>query len=153
MTESLPEADAATRAGVLAWMARFAAAVRAVDYRTATPMWHKQVLAFGTHQAILEGFEAFRDRQWDSVWPRTADFTFVDGAARVLASPDGILATAICPFTSTGFHADGTSFPRPGRATLVLMRQGDGWVAVHSHLSLERGVPQDSHGNRPVIAR
>ncbi|NGM23066.1 nuclear transport factor 2 family protein [Roseomonas stagni] len=147
----LPEADEATRAGVLAWMARFAAAVRAVDYRTATPMWHAKVLAFGTHQAVLEGFVNFRDRQWDSVWPRTADFAFVEAAARVLASADAGMAVAIAPFTSTGFHADGTPFPRPGRATLVLMRQGDAWIAVHSHLSLERGVPTESHGNRPVI--
>ncbi len=151
MMDALPEADAGTRDGVLAWMARFAAAVRAVDYRAATPMWHDQVLAFGTHQAVLEGFAQFRDRQWDSVWPRTADFTFVQDAARVLASADASLAIAIAPFTSTGFHADGTPFPRPGRATLVLMRAAQGWIAVHSHLSLERGVPTESHGDRPVI--
>jgi ketosteroid isomerase-like protein len=153
MSDPLPEADAATRAGVLAWMARFAAAVRAVDFRAAAPLWHPNVLAFGTHQAILEGFAAFRDRQWESVWPRTADFAFVEAAARVLASPDAAMAIAIAPFTSTGFDPDGAAFARPGRATLVLMRQGEGWLAVHSHLSLERGVPQDSHGNRPVIAR
>ncbi len=38
MMDTLPEADATTRAGVLEWMARFAAAVRAVDYRAATPL-------------------------------------------------------------------------------------------------------------------
>ena len=153
MDDTLPEADAATREAILGWMARFAAAVRAVDYRAATPMWHPQVLAFGTHQAVLEGFAQFRDRQWDSVWPRTADFAFVADAVRVLASADATMAIAIGPFTSTGFHPDGTPFPRPGRATIVLARQGDAWRAVHSHLSLERGVPQDSHGNRPVSAR
>ena len=36
----------------------------------------------------------------------------------------------------------------------VLARQPDGrWVGVHSHMSLQRGVPQDSHGRRPVKAR
>ncbi len=75
----------------------------------------------------------------------------MESAARVLASADAGMAIAIAPFTSTGFQADGTPFPRPGRATLVLMRQGDGWIAVHSHLSLERGVPAESHGNRPVV--
>ena len=153
MDDTLPEADAATRAAILAWLARFAEAVRQVDYRSATPMWHPKVLAFGTHQAVLEGFEQFRDRQWDSVWPRTADFAFVTEAVRVLASADGGMAIAISPFTSTGFQPDGTTFPRPGRATLVLTRHGESWRAVHSHLSLERGVPQDSHGNRPVGAR
>ena len=35
-----------------------------------------------------------------------------------------------------------------------LARQADGrWLGIHSHMSLRRGVPQDSHGNRPVKAR
>jgi ketosteroid isomerase-like protein len=153
MVPPLPEADAATRAAVLAWAEAFAARVRAVDYRGAYPFWHPDVLAFGTRESVLQGLESFRDRQWDSVWPRTAEFAFAAGAARVLASPDGAMAVLIAPFTSTGFAPDGTAFPRPGRATMVLMRSGEGWVAVHSHLSLERGVPQDSHGNRPVLAR
>jgi len=49
---------------------------------------------------------------------------------------------------------DGTPFDRPGRATIVLARQPDGrWLGVHSHMSLARGVPQDSHGQRAVKAR
>jgi hypothetical protein len=36
----------------------------------------------------------------------------------------------------------------------VLARQPDGrWFGVHSHMSLARGVPQHSHGKRPVKAR
>ena len=72
----------------------------------------------------------------------------------VMASPDALMAVAIAPWSSTGFHQDGTPFDRPGRATIVLARQPDGrWLGVHSHMSLARGVPQDSHGKRPVIAR
>lgn len=155
MDDTLPEADAATRAGVVAWLARFAEAVRQVDYRSATPMWHPKVLAFGTHQAVLEGFEQFRDRQWDSVWPRTSGFRFRLEEARVLASADGTLAVAIAPFESTGYHPDGTPFPRPGRTTLALVPNAEGgeaWVAVHSHMSLARGVPADSHAQRPIKA-
>jgi ketosteroid isomerase-like protein len=45
-------------------------------------------------------------------------------------------------------------FDRPGRATIVLARQPDGrWLGVHSHMSLARGVPQDSHGKRKVKTR
>ena len=40
-----------------------------------------------------------------------------------------------------------------GRATLVFHRQNGAWLGIHSHLSLNRGVPQASHGNRPVKAR
>jgi hypothetical protein len=33
----------------------------------------------------------------------------------------------------------------------MLARQPDGrWLGVHSHMSLARGVPQDSHGKRAV---
>jgi ketosteroid isomerase-like protein len=153
MVPALPEADPATRDAVLDWATRFAACVRSVDYRAAYPFWHPDVLAFGTREAILQGLAPFRDRQWEGVWPRTADFTFATASARVLASPDGGLAVLIAPFTSTGFTPEGQAFPRPGRATVVLMHGPDAWLAVHSHMSLERGVPQDSHGNRPVLAR
>jgi hypothetical protein len=35
----------------------------------------------------------------------------------------------------------------------VLSDQAGGWLCVHSHMSLNRGVPQASHANRPVKAR
>ena len=153
MTTELPEACSAIRAEVLDWLDRFAVCVREVDYKSAYPFWHEQALAFGTHKRILEGLWDWRDRQWDSVWPKTADFRFVAEETRVLASPDGQMAVAVTPWGSTGFNADGTLFDRPGRASIILMKQEANWVGVHSHMSLERGVPQESFGNRPVIAR
>ncbi len=102
----------------------------------------------------MRGLFAWTDSQWDNVWPRTEDFAFDLANTAVLASPDAAMAVAITPWTSTGFHADGTRFERPGRATITLTRQPDGrWIGVHSHMSLARGVPQQSHGNRPVKAR
>lgn len=151
---SLPEASPAIRAEILDWLARFATCVRAVNYRDAYPFWHEQALAFGTHKKVLEGLWDWRDRQWDSVWPKTDGFTFDAEATRVLASPDGQMAIAITPWGSTGYNPDGTPFDRPGRASIILMRGGpEGWVGVHSHMSLARGVPQESFGNRPVLAR
>jgi ketosteroid isomerase-like protein len=47
---------------------------------------------------------------------------------------------------------DGKLFPRPGRATMVFSKDTDGWLCTHSHMSLNRGVPQASHANRPVKA-
>ena len=73
-------------------------------------------------------------------------------SALVLASPDRMMAAVIAPWTSTGYHPDGKAFPRPGRATLVFSRSADGWLCMHSHMSLNRGVPQLSHANRPVKA-
>lgn len=152
----LPEAPPAIAAAIHDWLARFAACVREVDYRSAYPFWHPRIIAFGTVQALVEGLEPFRDRQWESVWPKTSDFAFRLEATRVLASADGSLAVAVAPFTSTGYHPDGTPFDRPGRTTLVLVPnpgEGERWLAVHSHMSLARGVPADSHASRPVKAR
>ena len=97
---------------------------------------------------------AWTERQWDNVWPRTAEFRFDLANTMVMTSPDGAMAVAIAPWTSTGFYEDGMPFDRPGRATIVLARQPDGrWLGVHSHMSLARGVPQDSHGKRTVKTR
>ncbi|TCH96836.1 DUF4440 domain-containing protein [Roseococcus sp. SYP-B2431] len=154
MTPDLPEAPPPIRDAILDWLDRFSATVREVDYRSAYPFWHPRIIAFGTVQALVEGLEPWRDQQWESVWPKTSDFRFPRDAARVLASPDGRMAVAIAPFTSTGYAPDGTPFDRPGRATLILVPGGtEGWLGVHSHMSLRRGVPADSHGNRPVKAR
>lgn len=150
----LPVADATIIAEVHDWLERFAACVRAVDYRSAYPFWHDDIVIFGTFQELVRSRQAWTDTQWDNVWPRTADFRFDLANTAVLASGDGNTAVVVTPWTSTGFHPDGSPFPRPGRATLMLQKQQDGrWLGVHSHMSLGKGVPQDSHGKRPVLAR
>lgn len=150
---ALPEADADTKAWFLDWLERFSACVRAVDYAGARPLFHSQILAFGTHQDVLPDREAWIATQWDNVWPRTDDFRFGLNSTRVLASEDKSMAVVIAPWTSTGFDVDGKPFDRPGRATIVFGRFGGEWLGIHSHLSLNRGVPQSSHGNRPVKSR
>jgi len=149
----LPDADAATRSFMLDWLERFSGHVREVDYAAARALMHPRVLAFGTHRDVIEGVETWIATQWDNVWPRTADFRFDLAATRVLAAGDGSLAVVVAPWSSTGFGSDGKPFDRPGRATLVFHRSSDGWLCVHSHMSLNRGVSQTSHGNRPVKAR
>ncbi len=149
---SLPEADADVRSSLLDWLERFAAHVRAVDFAAARPMWDEEVIVFGTHQDLVQGREAAIANQWRNVWPRTEDFRFDLARTRVLAEAEGSLAVVIAPWTSMGFGPDGTSFPRPGRATLVFQRSGDEWKVVHSHMSLHRGVPQESFADRPIKA-
>lgn len=145
--------NAATEAEIHAWLERFAACVRAVDYAAARPFWHPDVVIFGTHATVLRGVAAWQAAQWDSVWPRTEGFAFRLETTVLLPSADGATVVVVAPWTSTGFHPDGTRFDRPGRATLMLSRGGpEGWQGVHSHMSLNRGVPQDSHGTRPVRA-
>ena len=150
---SLPEADAATKAWFLEWLETFSSHVRAVDYASARPLFHPDILAFGTHQDVLPSLEAWVSTQWDNVWPRTDGFRFNPRETHVLASDDGSLAVVIAPWTSIGYDPDGKPFDRPGRATMVFHKSATGWLGVHSHLSLNRGVPQTSHGDRPVKTR
>ena len=115
----LPEAGPEIRDFFLRWLETFSGFVRDVDYASAKPLFHEDILAFGTHRDVLPSLEAWVNSQWDNVWPRTDDFRF----------------------------------DRPGRATLIFHHQNGKWLGIHSHLSLNRGVPQASHGNRPVKVR
>ena len=147
------EADADTRAFFLNWLETFAGYVREVDYASARPLFHPDVLAFGTHRNVIPGLQAWIDTQWDNVWPKTSDFRFDLAGSHCLVSGDASMAVVIAPWTSTGYHPDGTTFDRPGRATMVFQKTDDTWLCTHSHMSLNRGVPQASHANRPVKAR
>ena len=141
-----------TRDALLAWLERFAGYVRDVDYESARPLFAPDILAFGTHRDVVPDLDAWIRTQWDNVWPRTSDFRFSLDQAQVLVSPDGAMTVAVVPWTSTGYHKDMSPFDRPGRATMVLRKTESGWICTHSHMSLNRGVPQESHANRPVKA-
>jgi len=153
------EAAPALRALFMRWLQTFASYVREVDYAAARPLFHPDVLAFGTHRDVIPGLEAWIATQWDNVWPKTSDFRFDLDGTHVLAAADGSMACVVAPWTSTGYATDGTPFDRPGRATMIFhhggngARGGEGWLCTHSHMSLNRGVPQTSHADRPVKAR
>jgi ketosteroid isomerase-like protein len=147
---ALPEADPAIRDYFVRWLETFSGYVREVDYAAARPLFHPDVLAFGTHRDIISGLATWQTTQWDNVWPKTSDFRFDTNAARILVSSDNTMATVIVPWTSTGYQQNGATFHRPGRATMIFHRHGGAWLCTHSHMSLNRGVPQQSFANRPV---
>ena len=149
----LPNASPALHAHFIAWLDRFSGFVREVDYASAKPLFHPDVLAFGTHRDIIPGLQPWIDTQWDNVWPRTTDFRFDLHGSHVLASADESMVVLVAPWTSTGYQPDGAPFERPGRATMIFSRLDGTWLCTHSHMSLNRGVPQTSHADRPVKAR
>ena len=108
--------------------------VRSVDYARARPLFADDVVAFGTFAAVVEGRARLEHEQWRNVWPNIRDFTFRLDELHALGT--GSWICVIVPWDSIGQRADGDSFSRPGRATLVLSRRGDRWVATHSHFSL-----------------
>ena len=152
----LPEATEAEAHFFKQWLDTFASYVRDVDYASARPLIHPDLLAFGTHRDVISSLDSWVATQWSNVWPKTSDFRFVLDATRILTSADGTMATVVAPWTSTGYHPDGTKFDRPGRATMIFGKydgeDGADWLCIHSHMSLNRGVPQQSHANRPVKA-
>jgi hypothetical protein len=58
------------------------------------------------------------------------------------------MAIGMGVWNSDGFYPNGDRFDRGGRATVGLGRKkiGDPFVATHTHLSLNRGTPDQSYG-------
>jgi ketosteroid isomerase-like protein len=116
------------------WLAALQRCVRALDYEAACALFHPDVQAFGTYATVVDGREALRGEQWQHVWPMIGEFTF--RLAEVRCAGSEALLGVIAPWDSVGRRPDGTTYPRPGRATLILARSAGRWVALHSHFSL-----------------
>jgi ketosteroid isomerase-like protein len=110
------------------------ACVRAVDFDRAHALFAEDVVAFGTYAAVVSGRDRLEHEQWRNVWPRIREFTFRLDELHCLGNAEAICA--VVPWDSSGTAADGTPFPRPGRATLLLVERAGQWVAIHSHFSL-----------------
>jgi ketosteroid isomerase-like protein len=140
----------ADRASVLAWVDAWGEQVAGAKMTEARDRFDPAVSGFGTHSDVLRGLDDLFTNQWSRVWPTIEDFVFHTHDADVLVSGDRCQAVAVLGWGSTGLHADGSTFDRPGRATLVLVRDDidTPWRGIHTHFSLARGVPSVSHGPR-----
>ncbi len=116
------------------WLAALERCVRTIDYGAARPLFATDVLAFGTRANIVSGRDALEHEQWRVVWPTIREFTF--RLAEACCVGDETMLGVIVPWDSLGVDADGTTFSRPGRATLLLIMRDGRWVAIHSHFSL-----------------
>ena len=133
---------------VRAWFAELARCVRAVDFVAARHLFAEDMVAFGTFSDLVVGREAVERQQWRSVWPFIADFRWRLEEVRAFVAADRLSATGLACFDSTGFSRGGERYERPGRATVAFRRAaiGEPWTARHTHMSLFRGVPQQSFG-------
>jgi ketosteroid isomerase-like protein len=116
------------------------ACVQAVDFERGRLLFSEDVVAFGTFATVVEGRERLEREQWRNVWPNIKKFTFRLDELHCLGSDQAICV--IVPWDSVGQSADGKPFSRPGRATLLLVRTGERWVAKHSHFSLAPAPPR-----------
>ncbi|CAH1658225.1 MAG: nuclear transport factor 2 family protein [Chelatococcus sp.] len=147
-TTPAPHAD--DIAAIRDWFARLNIQVNALDFTGARDWVSDDFVAFGTFADFLVGKDDAERNQWRNVWSTIKDFHIRLDEIHGFISPDRLFAVGLAFFDSTGFREDGTPFPRQGRATVSFVRDkvGDAWVANHSHMSLMRGTPSSSHGNR-----
>ncbi|CAN5643455.1 hypothetical protein BH24ACT5_BH24ACT5_06040 [soil metagenome] len=120
------------------WVAAWGAEVAGVDMATARARFSPDVVSFGTHAGMVHGIDALHDQQWSNIWPQISEFEFLLDELSVLASPDGLQAVAVVPWSSMGRNPAGDISDRPGQATVVLRRAtaDDAWLGVHTHFSL-----------------
>jgi ketosteroid isomerase-like protein len=120
---------------IASWLAQFAQAVRAQDYRAGRELFAFDVVSFGTVNEVLHGLDALEERQWRKVWSVTRGFDFDYTSAHIELNADRAWAVAL--WSSQGNDPGrGGWFDRHGRATFVFARRGGRWLAVHSHFSL-----------------
>ena len=117
-----------------------------LDFESARKMMAPDVLAFSTRTNVMTGVDSLVEEQWAPTWPSLRDFTYDLDQLHLRVS--GEVAWTVVPWKSTGFNSDGTSFPRPGRATIIFEKRDDAWLAVHSHYSLAPGTPPSTHRPR-----
>jgi ketosteroid isomerase-like protein len=137
-------------AGVKTWFDTLASHVRTVDFIGARPIFAPDMIAFGTFTDFMTSRDAAEQQQWRNVWQHIDEFRFRPDI-RAIVSPDRLMAVGMAIFDSTGYRQDGTSYDRPGRATVAFVRDaiGQPWLAQHTHLSLFRDVPTRSFKNKP----
>lgn len=143
------QVEEADRESVKQWFDGWGGEVDAVDFETARARFHDAVIGFGTWMDMVEGRERLEAEQWRSIWPTIRDFHHcTEDSLKVTVSADRRLAVGLVIWTSSGFDEDGRTYDRPGRTTAVLVREDPQapWQAIHTHVSLYRGVPQKSHG-------
>lgn len=130
------------------WVEAWGREVAAVDLTAGRARFRPDAVAFGTHADVVRGLDSLFEQQWSQIWPKITGFRFRTEHLVTLVSADGCQAVAIVGWDSTGYHADGEPFDRPGRATIVLDRAAadEPWQCTHTHFSLARDVPSQTHG-------
>jgi ketosteroid isomerase-like protein len=116
------------------WLLDFAAAIRSRDYAKGRTLFADEVVGFGTVAGRCDGLSDLEAAQWRKVWGVTSGFEFE--LAEAVVHRCGELATGACFWHSQGRRADGTCFPRRGRATFVFQVRDGKCLAVHSHFSM-----------------
>jgi len=132
-----------SKVDLIGWLMEFESCVQALDYDTAKNMFYTDAHCYGTLIESVNSLKSLFEQQWSQIWPNIKDFSFDFDRLQYKTDDQGKMACLMLPWTSQGFHKDGSSFHRPGRATILLLRdsQTGQWRAQHTHFSLRPGTP------------
>ena len=130
------------------WYSEWENYVQNKNYSSAMNLFENDVVSFGTWMNVVQGLDQLQSNQWKNIWPTISKFRFLTDTLFIQLSPDKLFANSIIIWTSIGYELDGASFDRTGRATVTLKRDNNNsdWKGIHTHFSLNRGVPQQSFG-------
>jgi len=119
------------------------------NFQSAKTLFDTEVVSFGTWMDVVQGLDNLVEKQWKNIWPTISHFKFLTNTLYIQLSPDKLFANSILTWTSLGYDINGNCYERPGRASITLRRDNINnlWKAIHTHLSLNRDVPQKSYGN------
>jgi len=133
---------------IKSWFKEWESFVINKNFDSARKLFDKDVVSFGTWMDVVQGLNNLEKKQWKSIWPNISNFCFLTDTLFIQFSPDKLLANCVLIWDSIGYNPDGVKFKRPGRATVTLQRTSfkKSWKAIHTHLSLNRTVPQKTYG-------
>jgi len=134
----------ADRLTLMEWLKQLERHIQACDMDGALPLFHHDMVGFGSRQDYLLGRTAAHAEQWTPTGTQMDDYHFNLDRFGGVVSEDRCTATIYVTFGSTGYREEsGEPFDRPGRATFVLIRPeiSAPWRAVHTHVSLKPGTP------------
>ena len=132
------------------WFKKWESYVIDKDFSSARKLFDKNVVSFGTWMDVVQGLDNLEKKQWKKIWPKITNFTFLTETLFVQLSLDNLFSNCVLAWDSVGYDEFGKKFKRSGRATITLNRDNFNkpWKAIHSHLSLNRNVPQISYGKK-----
>lgn len=133
------------RQEIEAWLTTWQRFINETAYEAAQPLFADEVVAFGTVTGYMRGLADLENRQWRQVWYRIKDFTFETESLEVFGESASNVVTLACLWHSLGQAPDGW-YKRRGRVTLVLRKPSTGLQCVHSHFSMEPGIPAVAGG-------
>jgi len=134
---------------IKSWFEKWEGFVVSCDFKSARELFKNEVVSFGTWMNVVQGLNELETEQWKNIWPTITDFKFLTNTLFIQISPDRLFVNTILLWNSLGYDKKRNSFVRTGRATVTLKRDNLNahWKAIHTHFSLNRGVPQQSFGN------